>query len=211
MPIIPSTATTTSRTLLAVPPAIKDRINGIRAQGRSGNNTGGFEFTAEALERIDTFLNSLASQVAAVSNAITPNPPTTEPIRMIVPFWFGQGENQPADPALDLNQYDLIFPNDPPITYTTAIWQYANIYNYNSPAPTQDLQIQMYLDGVALFDGSFLVLPNGTAVQDIITATNFAAPSSAITADSKITGRIVATDDTIENIQVNLVFDLVAT
>jgi hypothetical protein len=197
-----------STTVLPVAPAIKDLINGIRGAGQNEDYASSTEYTAEALQKLANFAQQQAA-LNAVPSA-TPAPPSTPPYRMVVPFWFGQGENQPASPTQDLNLYELVFPNDPPVVYTTAIWQFADIYNYNSPAPTTDLLIELYLNGVALFDTNHIKLPSGTAVETIITATNFANPTSAITERVAITGRILQTDANIMNIQVNLVFDLVS-
>ena len=110
---------------------------------------------------------------------------------------------------MDLNEYVVTFPPlVPPVSFAKIIWQYALVYNYNSPAPTMDWLAQFYLEGVAIFDTNNLKLPSGTPVGNVITVKNFLNPSSAVVEKNRITGRIVQTDNAIVNLEVKLVFDL---
>jgi hypothetical protein len=199
-----------SKITLPSPPAIKDLINGLRGAAQNEDHGKAYEYIAEMFRRIGDFITSPQTSSGTGGGAPTPPPPSTPPTRMIVPFWFAQGENQPASSGLNLNLYDLIFPFEPPVTFTKALWKSATIYNYNSTVPTTDVLIQMYIDGVAIFDTNKLKLPSGTPIETIIVASNFANPSSPIVEHSKITGRMVQDDGAVDNIQVNLVFDLVA-
>jgi hypothetical protein len=193
-----------------IPSHIGDLSLAIRSAGKNRDLPTVATKAAEAFDTLDLSLALLASQVGAGGSA-EPAPAVATTARLAIPFWFGQGENQPADSTLNLNEYVVTFPPlVPPVSFTKIVWQYALVYNYNSPAPTTDWLAQFYLEGVAIFDANNLKLPSGTTVGNVITVNNFLNPSSAVVEKNRITGRIVQTDNAIVNLEVKLVFDLSA-
>lgn len=125
-------------------------------------------------------------------------------------FIIGIGINIPANIGVTVAEWDAAFTKEQfGVTFNTAVWKYCLISALNPPT-SGDFIMDLLLDGVSIFDGAFLTLPNGTAAEDIITATNFATPQSAIVEKtSKITAEVRQTGPEVMNLTAIVMFDLI--